>query len=122
MQIGSDDVFLARMNVGKQPKQLKIKNIVFELSVSDNVKIFTFLCFEFSSKTTVSRHNIFDHSIRFSLLERHYISWDTEALLSWLLEGSNNGTNWETLSAHRNDETLTKAGQVFPNHKISIFL
>lgn len=41
---------------------------------------------------------------------RHYASWDTEALRSWRLEGSNDGKNWVVLRAHDNDATLKKKG------------
>jgi len=44
---------------------------------------------------------------------RHYISWDTEALRNWNLEGSNNGNNWEIISVHNNDKNITMKGQCF---------
>eukprot|EP00494_Astrolonche_serrata_P030528 UN30796 len=43
---------------------------------------------------------------------RHYRSWDTEALRSWVFEGSTDGTHWDSLREHKNDQTLNKAGQV----------
>jgi len=44
---------------------------------------------------------------------RHYISWDTEALRNWNLEGSNNGNNWEIIKVHKDDQTLKMKGQCF---------
>jgi len=44
---------------------------------------------------------------------RHYISWDTEALRNWKLEGSNDDITWITLREHVNDTALCKKGQSF---------
>lgn len=41
---------------------------------------------------------------------RHYLSWDTEALRSWVLEGSNDRDLWITLSTHINDPSLQNKG------------
>lgn len=41
---------------------------------------------------------------------RHYSSWNTEALRNWVLEASNNGINWVTLSEHTNDTSLNSIG------------
>jgi len=43
---------------------------------------------------------------------RHYISWDTEALRNWLLEASFDGSSWQTLRAHRTDNSLNHKGAV----------
>eukprot|EP01083_Nonionella_stella_P007999 23029_1 len=42
---------------------------------------------------------------------RHYISFDTEALRYWNLEGSNNGIRWTIIKQHLNDKSLFQAGQ-----------
>ena len=41
---------------------------------------------------------------------RHYASWDTEALRSWTLEGSEDGTTWCLLSMVQNDASLNQRG------------
>lgn len=43
---------------------------------------------------------------------RHYSSWDTEALRSWVLEASNDGDNWTDLSTHEDDRSLDRRGAV----------
>lgn len=55
--------------------------------------------------------DLLEHSLiptRYTL--RHYSSWDTEALRSWNLEGSNDGSTWVVLRAHQNDRSLEKRG------------
>eukprot|EP01083_Nonionella_stella_P076921 209798_1 len=44
---------------------------------------------------------------------RHYTSWNTEALRSWRLEGSNDGTEWQTIREHVNDETICRKGACY---------
>jgi hypothetical protein len=41
---------------------------------------------------------------------RHYSSWDTEALRSWVLEGSNDASSWTALRTHSNDTALNAKG------------
>lgn len=41
---------------------------------------------------------------------RHYSSWDTECLRSWVLEGSLHGVSWEPLVIHKNDGKLEGKG------------
>lgn len=41
---------------------------------------------------------------------RHYASWDTEALRTWVLDGSEDGIDWVRLSSIENDTSLDKAG------------
>ncbi len=41
---------------------------------------------------------------------RHYSSYDTEALRSWVLEASENGVVWTTLVTHVNDTALRARG------------
>lgn len=41
---------------------------------------------------------------------RHYSSWDTECIRNWVMEGSNNGIQWDTLSEHKDDASLDKRG------------
>ena len=41
---------------------------------------------------------------------RHYISWDTEALRYWNLEGSVDEVNWVILKSHIGDASLNKMG------------
>eukprot|EP00494_Astrolonche_serrata_P023261 UN23519 len=42
---------------------------------------------------------------------RHYSSWDTEALRSWKIEGTNDNSCWTLISKHTQDMTLkTKGG------------
>jgi hypothetical protein len=41
---------------------------------------------------------------------RHYTTWDTEALRTWVLEGSNDGKRWTTLRDHKDDASLNKKG------------
>ncbi len=41
---------------------------------------------------------------------RHYSSWDTEALRSWQLLGSNDGSQWALLDEKTSDTTLDKRG------------
>lgn len=43
---------------------------------------------------------------------RHYESWNTEALRSWVFEGSADGREWVVLRAHADDETIKKKGAV----------
>lgn len=44
---------------------------------------------------------------------KHYSSWDTECLRNWVLEGSNDGVNWDTIKQHNNDQGLNKKGGTF---------
>jgi len=44
---------------------------------------------------------------------RHYLSWDTEALRNWNLEGSNDGHRWNLIMAHKDDAALKKKGQEY---------
>jgi len=41
---------------------------------------------------------------------KHYNSWDTECLRTWVLEGSNDGLRWENIVTHSNDAALDKKG------------
>ena len=41
---------------------------------------------------------------------RHYSSWDSEALRSWTLEGSDDGSHWRLLSMVENDASLNRRG------------
>eukprot|EP00457_Paulinella_chromatophora_P000316 gb/GEZN01000316.1/.p1 GENE.gb/GEZN01000316.1/~~gb/GEZN01000316.1/.p1 ORF type:complete len:1660 (-),score=215.21 gb/GEZN01000316.1/:6-4985(-) len=41
---------------------------------------------------------------------RHYSSWHTECLRSWVFEGSNDGLTWEPISRHYQDVHLDKKG------------
>lgn len=43
---------------------------------------------------------------------RHYNSWDTEALRYWVLEASNDGSNWTVISTHEDDRSLNRKGAV----------
>jgi hypothetical protein len=44
---------------------------------------------------------------------RHYVSWDVEALRSWVLEAKMHpGDVWKTVSTHSNDENLNHASKV----------
>ena len=42
---------------------------------------------------------------------RHYISWNIEALRSWVLEASNDGKEWTLIKEHKNDEALNAKGK-----------
>eukprot|EP01084_Bolivina_argentea_P234686 395084_1 len=44
---------------------------------------------------------------------RHYISWNTECLRNWNIEGSINGEQWLILRQHQNDQILQAKGQAF---------
>jgi hypothetical protein len=41
---------------------------------------------------------------------RHYSSWDTECVRSWLFQGSKDGVAWVNLKAHVNDPAISTAG------------
>lgn len=65
-------------------------------------------------------HPIKNSSVRFDFKGRrvkvraytlkHYKSFDTEALRSWVLEGSNDGNTWTVLREHANDDALKYKG------------
>ncbi|ETO35938.1 hypothetical protein RFI_01124 [Reticulomyxa filosa] len=59
---------------------------------------------------SVDLKNIYVSPTHYSL--RHYISWDTEALRNWVLEGSFEGHGWVTLRAHKDDASLNHKGAV----------
>eukprot|EP01083_Nonionella_stella_P224105 798025_1 len=42
---------------------------------------------------------------------RHYSSWDTEALRTWVLEGSNDGQQWDLVRSHVKDKGLSGKGK-----------
>ena len=44
---------------------------------------------------------------------RHYISWDTECLRNWVIEGSVDGERWLVLRQHQNDQALNYKGQAY---------
>lgn len=44
---------------------------------------------------------------------RHYISWDTECLRNWVIEGSIDGERWLVLRQHQNDQALNYKGQAY---------
>ena len=44
---------------------------------------------------------------------RHYISWDTECLRNWVIEGSIDGEHWLVLRQHQNDQALNYKGQAY---------
>eukprot|EP01084_Bolivina_argentea_P250100 418904_1 len=44
---------------------------------------------------------------------RHYISWDTECLRNWVVEGSVDGERWLVLRQHQNDQALNYKGQAY---------
>ncbi|ETO36723.1 hypothetical protein RFI_00341, partial [Reticulomyxa filosa] len=44
---------------------------------------------------------------------RHYVSWDTECLRNWVIEGSLDGEKWLVLRQHNNDQGLNARGQAF---------
>ena len=41
---------------------------------------------------------------------RHYISWDTECLRNWVVEGSIDGERWLVIRQHQNDQALNFKG------------
>lgn len=44
---------------------------------------------------------------------RHYLSWNVEALRSWVFEGSTNKRDWVVLKKHINDTTISVIGQPY---------